>query len=1443
MALIGEALISASVQVLCDRITSPEFVDLFRHKKLDEPLLMKLKTTLLTLYAVLDDAEEKQIKKPAVKDWLDELKHAIFDAEDLLDEIDTEALRCKFEGEDQTGKFTNKVRNLLFSSRNHFYQSMNDKIQELLARLENFVQLKSALGLGEVAGRKFSQRTQTTSLVLEPYVYGRDEVKEKLSKVLLSDEAGKDAVSFLTIVGMGGVGKTTLARMLYNDDKVKGHFTLKAWACVSDYDDYIKITKTLLEAVTSKPCNTANLNLLQEDLREQLWGRKFLYVLDDLWNENNEDLNYLRALFITLGTRGSKVIVTTRNKNAASVMQNVHIQYLEPLSQEDCWLLLAKHAFGNEKCSAHSNLEDIGKQIALKCKGLPLAAQTLGGLLRCNIDFEYWNRILNDRFWDQPYDTTNILPALGLSYHYLPTQLKRCFAYCSIFPKDYEFEKEDIVQFWIAEGIIPKAENGKRMEALARIYFDELLSRSLFQKSSKFSFIMHDLINDLAMFMSQGFCLRLEDGVSREVKRTRHLSYARGSFDAAPRFESLYEAKCLRTFLPTFLNPYRSYERFFVSKKVLQDLLPSLRCLRVLSLSRYQNVTVLPDSIANLIHLRYLDLSHTAIEMLPGVLCNLYNLQTLLLSNCSSLLELPADIRKLINLQKLTLGGCSSLNKLPAGMKELTNLHHLDVSGTKIEEMPVQMGRLKSLRTLTAFVVGKSTGSGIRELREFPQLRGKLSILKLQNVVDARDALHANMKHKKDLKELELSWGAEDADDSQKEKDVLDKLQPCVNLEKLTIRFYGGTNFPNWLGDSSFSNIQVMHLSDCSYCWSLPPVGRLPALKEICIERMKSLRKIGIEFYGRDGAYLTQPFRSLEKLEFREMPEWEEWVPSGSASGGEYGPDFPHLQELILYKCPKLRGSLPCELPCLKKLTVYGGEVLHDGSATTTTTNSLNYKSLEELDISGGCQTLLSLLETKLLSRLKIENVVDIQCLPKCNRLQGLRLQRCPTLSSFPKDGLPTRLTSLIIEGCGKLEFLPHEMLAKLTSLDSLWIRQSCDSMRSFPLGSLPKLTLLQICDCENLESLSLIEEEGAGELPTPNLSHFYVGWCENLKSLPERLHTLTALRSLTIWNLPNLESFAEDGGLPPNLRQFDFINCERLRASSVGEYWGLQALVSLEQFNIRVSDHVLEMLLKEQLLPTTLHTLGISDLSTLKSLDGKGLGHLTSLQELHIMRCPSLQCLPEEGLPPSLSYLCIRGCPALEESSLFAGRHTFSWPLRSFSKFARHQMYTIFRSLLLSQSVDARMKSLPKHIGTLTAVDILGYMIFKILCHLPPNLQYFHILNCDRLSPSVGDYWDLQGLVYNSCQERNLNASLRCKGDIFVGVTISNSCHLFLICASTVVLPCRKAVFSQDNISSLGEIFICKVSLSLNAQHFEVLLILNCRSLLFDIGGMAQTR
>ncbi|XP_021813003.1 putative disease resistance RPP13-like protein 1 [Prunus avium] len=1269
MALVGEAILSASVQVLFDKIGSSEFVDLFRRKKLDESLVKKLEITLLSLNAVLNDAEEKQFLNSYVKEWLDKLQDAVFDADDLLDEINAEVLRCKVEAEFQT--VTNKVWNFLPTFLDHNYQGMNGRIHKLLERLEHLAKQKDFLGLREgVVGGKTSQRTPTTSLVDESCVYGRDGDKEKLMNLLLSDEASNKDVSVITIVGMGGVGKTTLAQLLYNDGKVKEHFNLRTWAYVSEDFDVTRVTKTLLESVSSKAYDNKDLSFLQVELGQQIKGKKFLFVLDDRWNENYGDLRVLQRPFAS-GASGSWVIVTTRNESVAALMRTVPIHFLEQLSDEDCWLLLSKHAFENGNSSARLDLEEVGKKIASKCNGLPLAAETLGGLLRFNTNYEEWNSILNSNIWELHPEKCNTIPALRLSYHYLPTHLKRCFAYCSIFPKGYEFQKEDIVLLWLAESLIPQAESEKRMEELMKKYFDDLLSRSFFQRSRNENFTMHDLINDLAMSVSRESCLRWEGGESHEVlKRVRHLSYARGQFDCAAKFEPLYEVKHLRTFLPL----RRKHFLHYVSKRVLHELVPSLLCLRVLKLSEYGNIGELPNSIGNLIHLRYLDLSDTAIKRLPSTVCTLYSLHTLLLSYCSSLIELPTDMRKLINLR------------------------HLDCSGTQIKEMPVQMGRLKSLRTLTTFVVGKSTGSTIGELGELSNLGGKLSILKLNNVVDGRDALQANLKNKKDLKELELAWDSEDANHSEKVRDVLDKLQPCMNLEKLTVKLYGGTSFPNWLGDSAFNKMKVMHLEGCHYCFELPPLGQLPALKELFICKMKFLRTLGPEFCGKP----FQPFQSLEKLEFEEMAEWEEWVPSGTG-----GPDFPRLQELILEQCPKLRGSLPCDLPCLNELSVKGCGVLHDQRATaaTSTSTNLNYNCLEELEIEDGCQTgLLSLLETKLLSRLKIKNFNDIQCLPNINRLQSLTLWNCPTLSSFREDGLPTSLTSLQIYGCRRLEFLPHEMLAKSTSLDFLRILDSCDSMRSFPLGIFPKLTALNIGNCKNLESLCLIEEEGAvenlshlnqlailgcpnlvcfplGGLPTPNLTQLELNGCDELKSLPERIHTLTALQYLYIINLPNLESIAEDGGLPPNLRYFVIYNCERLRASSssVGDYcnWGLQALVSLEQFRIRGrgSDEILKTLLKQQLLPTTLHSLRIQELSTLTSLDGKGLAHLTSLQELYISDypslqflpeealqhltslqtlaidgCDSIQFLPEEGLPPYLSYLSISNCSALKK-------------------------------------------------------------------------------------------------------------------------------------------------------------------------------------------------
>ncbi|CAN6696536.1 unnamed protein product [Malus baccata var. baccata] len=1201
MAMVGEALLSGSIQVLYDKIASGEFMDFFRERRLNNSLVERLKMTLLSLQAVLNDAEEKQIVNPAVEKWLDELKHAVFDAEDLVDEIDTEALRRK--AKDQTKK--TQVLNFLSTSRKPFnYKGMNGRIEDLFNKLEHLAKQKDNLGLRGGVGGNVSQRTPTTSVVEDGFcTYGRDGDKEKLKALLLLfDNESSSNFSVVPIVGMGGVGKTTLAQLLYNDEQVKEHFDTNAWVCISEQYEGLRVIKTLIEEITKKPCENLEMNSLEVQLREQLRGKRFLLVLDDLWNENYDDWERLRILF-TYGAKGSKVIVTTRSRCVASIVHNtISIHDLKKLSDEDCWLLLAKHAFRNENPDAHPNLVEIGKQIARKCNGLPLATKTLGGLLSCNLDYKEWNHILNSNLWD--LHANSVLPSLRLSYHYLPAYLKRCFAYCSIFPKDYEFEKENVILLWMAEGLIPHAENEKAIEEVGERYFDELLSRSLFQRPrlDRPSFTMHDLINDLAMFVSRKFCFRLDQKNSHEVpKRVRHLSYMREKFDISSKFEPLKGVKCLRIFFPASLAPSGSGYPESVSNKVLDDLLPAQKCLRAFSLSGYENITHLPDSIGNQIHLRYIDLSYTTIKRLPDRVCTLYNLQTLLLKGCSSLVELPADMRKLIHLR------------------------HLDIGGTNIKEMPVHMGRLKSLRTLTAFVLGKSTGSSIAELRELSHLGGKISIFNLLNVVGAIDAL---LKDKKDLNEVELSWGRVVSNDSVKERYVLERLQPSVNLVKLTIRFYGGISFPNWVGDSSFSNLQVM-------------LGQLPALKELYVERMKVVKSVGGELYGGN-----QPFQCLEKLEFGEMPEWEEWLPS--PSGGE-SPDFPRLQELILRECPKLIGDLPTHLPSLKTLVVSFCEVLHVNRGRNTLNTETFRGSLEKLTVNKcpGLSLLLESTETLLSLQMLDITSVDIkwlpQMVPNSNRLQSLTLWECSSLLSFPTHGLPTTLTSLGIQNCKKLEFLSREMMAKLTSLQSLDLFSSCDSLRSFPLGIFPNLSSLSVSHCENLESLSV--EGGADEnlshlntlyiwgcrnlvsfpdggLPTPNLTFFDVYNCENLKLLPDRMHTLTALQYLWIANLPNVVSFAQ-GGLPPNLQSFRIVE---------------------------VNKDLVETLLNEQLLPATLHTLSISGVSNLKSLDGKGLEHLTSLQHLYIFSCKSLKFLPKEALPASLSYLRIRDCPSLKK-------------------------------------------------------------------------------------------------------------------------------------------------------------------------------------------------
>jgi len=878
---LGGALFGAVLQVLFDKLDSHQVLDYFRGRKLDEKLLKNLKRKLVSINAVVDDAELKQFRNAYVKAWLDEVRDVLLDTEDLLDEIDYE--------------FSKTQSQLQYQSSSNKVRILESKLKELLDDLESLLNQKDDLGLKNVGGvgsefgnKVLEKRNESSSLVAEEVIYGRDEDKRIILNWLTSDNGNHNHLSIHSVVGMGGMGKTTLAQHVYNDPIIKDIFVIKAWVCVYDEFDVFKLTRAILEAIHKSTDDSRNLEMVQGRLKESLTGRKFLLVLDDVWNEHRDQWKSLQTP-LKYGAKGSKILITTRINKVALTMESNNIHQLKQLQNDHSWQVFAKHSFQDDNSNSKSGLKEIGMKIVEKCQGLPLALETVGGLLLSKSSVSEWEGVLRSNIWDLPIEDSKIIPALLLSYYHLPSHLKRCFAYCALFPKDHVFDKESLILSWMAENFLQCSQQSKSPEEVGEQYFNDMLSRSFFQKSitgrkimyKRTQFVMHDLLNDLAKYVSGEMCYRL--GVDRPgsvPKTTRHFSTVKypGKCD---EYRSLRDAKRLRTFMA------RS------SGMSIQELISNFKFLRLLSLSSF-SIEEVPDTIADLIHLRSLDLSSTCIQRLPDSICSLYNLQVLKLNQCSLLKELPSTLH------------------------ELSNLRRLELIGTSLRKAPVILGKLKNLQVwMSEFEVGKSSSEfSIHQLGQL-DVHGELSIKSLENIVNPCDALAADLKRKTHLVSLYLQWNLKrNNDDSIKEREILENLQPCRHLEKLSIDGYGGTKFPRWLSDNSLLNVVSLALKNFKHCLQLPSLGLLIFLKHLAIYGLDEIVRIDVDFYGNS----PSAFASLETLSFYDMKEWEEWQCMTGA--------FPSLQSLSVHQCPKLKGHLPEHLPHLKNLSIYRCEQL-----------------------------------------------------------------------------------------------------------------------------------------------------------------------------------------------------------------------------------------------------------------------------------------------------------------------------------------------------------------------------------------------------------------------------------------------------------------------------------------------------------------------------------
>ncbi|XP_048329904.2 putative disease resistance RPP13-like protein 1 isoform X1 [Ziziphus jujuba] len=1260
---VGEIFLAAFLQILFERLMSSELLNFARREGVQEKL-KKWRTMLSTIQAVLCDAEEKQLTSKAVNLWLDDLRDLAYDVEDILDKFSTELLRRKIEKLHQAS--TSKAWCLIppcctcssSSGFGWFMYNLDSEINEITERLQDISRRKNELGLNDIGRSVIEWKRPPSSSLPDGPVIGRDEDKKKMIELLIRDEQSLVNFDVASIVGMPGVGKTTLAGLVFNDDAMK-HFDIKVWVSVSDDFNCVRLTKAILKSITLKNENFDEFSEFQDLLSEVLAGKKFLIVLDDVWNTNYGLWATLQSPF-RAAAPGSKIIVTTRDINVAKLMGAVECYNLECVSDDDCWKVFVQHAFLNRNISEPPNLRLLREKIVSKCNGLPLAAGTLGGLLRCK-EIDEWEDILNCKLWTQ-LDQSNILPLLRLSYHYLPSHLKRCFAYCSILPKDYEFEEKQLILLWMAEGLIQQLEGSKQMEDLGSEYFNELLSRSFFQKSrkDKTKYVMHDLMNDLAQWVAGEIGFGLEDKLDSNngcwiFPKARHSSYISAKFDGIQRLGAFSKVKYLRTFLP--LTEPHGEEKYITSSFTL-DILPKFQYLRVLSLNSY-NISKLPDSIGELKHLRYLDLSYTNISSLPQSIITLYNLQTLLLE-C-----------------------CYDLNELPTGMENLTNLRHLNSSNLwSLKAMPRHLGKLTNLQTLSYFVVGKDSGtSGVGELGPLLHLRGMLHISGLENVTGAEDAAMANLVVKNGIDVLLMQWNDRELVDT----DVFEMLQPSSKLKELTVMGYGGQKFPSWIANPSFSNMVVMRLERCTGCTLLPPLGLLISLKKLIIRRMPKIESIGSEFYGEG---CLRRFPSLETLSFEDMENWKDWFPVGTGIGIEV---FPKLKELFLRRCPKLEGKLPDNLPSLAKLVIGKCDQLVVSIPSHQMLNELNIDKCKELvrESNVELKSLRSIClndisnfrhptEGFMQGLIRVEDLKVVSCREMASwqdELQQLISLRCleieDSFEHFTSIGeetgqvqswIPSKVESMKLENCHNLLKILEGL--HLTFLQELYI-VSCPSFISFAEAGLPaSLRVIFIGWCNSFSFLA------RSQVP-PALKRLTICFCHSLQTLiqEEDINSTSAsfLETLIMKGCPSLMSISTRGNLPARLKHLQIRSCDALKYLSSDKL-----PTTLEHLEIKECGRLTHLSSNDE-LPQMLKHLQISDCGNLESIADRfqdntclesikiidcpkleslpeGLHLLTNLSKLHISWCDSLVSFPEGGLPTSsLRYVSVTFCGKLK--------------------------------------------------------------------------------------------------------------------------------------------------------------------------------------------------
>uniref|UniRef100_F6HR66 Disease resistance protein RGA3 n=1 Tax=Vitis vinifera TaxID=29760 RepID=F6HR66_VITVI len=908
--------------------------------------ITKLNGKLGTIKAVLLDAEEKQQQQSnrAVKDWVRRLRGVVYDADDLLDDYATHYL--------QRGGLARQVSDF-FSSENQvaFRFKMSHRLEDIKERLDdvandipmlNLIPRDIVLNTGEENSWR-----ETHSFSLPSEIVGREENKEEIIRKLSSNN--EEILSVVAIVGFGGLGKTTLTQLVYNDERVK-HFEHKTWVCISDDSgdglDVKLWVKKILKSMGVQGVESMTLDGLKDKLHEKISQKKYLLVLDDVWNENPGKWYEVKKLLM-VGAKGSKIIVTTRKLNVASIMEDKSPVGLKGLGEKESWALFSKFAFTEQEI-LKPEIVKIGEEIAKMCKGVPLVIKSLAMILQSKREPGQWLSIRNNKnLLSLGDENENVLGVLKLSYDNLSTHLRQCFTYCALFPKDYEIEKKLVVQLWIAQGYIQSSnDNNEQLEDIGDRYFEELLSRSLLEKAENDHFTntlrykMHDLIHDLAQSIIGSEVLVLRNDVENISKEVRHVLP-----NAITRLKNLQTLKL----------------KVCPNLKKLPKNIRQLINLRHLENERWSNLTHMPRGIGKLTLLQSLPLFVVGNETgwlrnhKIGSLIELESLNHLRGGLCISNLQNVRDVELVSRgeilkgkqyLQSLRLewnrsgqdGGDEGDKSVMEGLQPHPHLKDIFIEGYGGTEFPSWMmnDRLGSL--LPDLIKIEISGcSRCKILPPFSQLPS-LKSLKLDDMKEVMELKEGSLATPlfPSLESLELSG--------------MPKLKELWRMDLLAEE------------GPSFAHLSKLHIHKCS---GLASLHSSPSLSQLEIRNCHNLASLELP-----------PSRCLSKLK--------------------------------IIKCPNLASFNVASLPRLEELSLCGvrAEVLRQLMFVSA---SSSLKSLHIRKIDG----MISLPEEPLQCVSTLETLYIVECfglatllhwMGSLSSLTKLIIYYCSELTSLPEE-------------------------------------------------------------------------------------------------------------------------------------------------------------------------------------------------------------------------------------------------------------------------------------------------------------------------------------------------------------------------------------------------------------------------------------------------------